>query len=192
MVFPSGSPHQVINLGKLVTTVALNILHSSSVYIFNDYLEPKYNQICHEDISRMPMIPRYTLQRACDGFFDLRNAHNLRDVELMLDIFAAMVYEERLPNGVTVETEPSSDIFTCSFCEAVIWNRHLHCAKCPDFDLCLKCFINGRSCKYHYGEYSFKQLMPAEACQGLINATEAKIGRRTWAMKPRYVWWPNT
>jgi hypothetical protein len=186
VAFPSGSPHQVMNLGKLVTTVAWNIYHSSSVCIFNDYLEPEYNQICREDIGRVPMIPSHTLQRACDKSFDLENEHNRRDVEIMLDIFAKLFFDERLPSSVMVETESSSDVFFCSFCKSVIWNRHVHCAKCPDFDLCFRCFVAGRSCKFHYAEYSFKQLMPVKTYEDLITAIEAKLGRRTRTEKPRY------
>lgn len=187
VVYPSGAPHQVVNLGRRVTTVAWNILHSSSIRMFNDYLEPRYNQVCHGDIGRMTMVPRYTLQAACDGVFGLDDAHNRRDVEQMLDIFATMYYDERLPSGVSVETELSDFIITCSFCDSVIWNRHLHCAKCPDFDLCLRCFIAGRSCKNHYAEYSLKQLVSSEDCEDLIKAIEVRLGRSTRSEKPRHV-----
>lgn len=186
VVFPSGAPHQSINLGKLVSAVAWNILHSSSVSMFKDYLEPIYNQIGYEDIGRVPLVPIHTLQRARDGPFGIE--HNRRDVELLLDIFAAMVYEERLPNNVTVETiSPSDNTFTCNFCSSVIWNRHLHCTKCPDVDLCFRCFIAGRSCKSHYTEYSFRQLIPRESCVRLIRALEEMLGRRTHSQIPRYV-----
>lgn len=64
VVFPSGAPHQTINLGKLVSAVAWNIMHESSVSIFKNYLEPIYNQIGYEDIGRVPWCPCIL----CNGF----------------------------------------------------------------------------------------------------------------------------
>lgn len=186
MFFLLGAAHQTINLGKLVSTVAWNIMHYSSVSMFKNYLEPIYNQIGYEDIGRVPLVPMHTLQRVRDGSFDIE--YNRRDVELLLDIFVSMVYEEQLPSSVTVKTiSPSDNTFTCNFCSSVIWNRHLHCPKCPDVDLCFRCFIAGRSCKFHYTEYSFRQLMPWESCISLIRAIEEKLGRPTNSEIPRYV-----
>ena len=186
VVFPSGAQHQVINHGKLVTSVAWNVLHISSVSIFKDYLERIYSQTAHEDIGRVPLVPVHALQAVCDGSFNID--HYRREVQLLLDIFATMVSEERLPNSVTIETiDPLNDVFTCSFCKSVIWNRHLHCAKCPDVDLCFRCFVSGRSCKSHFAEYSFKQLVPVEFCSILIRAVEERLGRSAQTAVPRYV-----
>lgn len=162
------------------------MFHFTSVRTFKDYLEPEFHQICHEDIGRVPMIPGHTLRQARERPFDIEIVHNRRDVEIMLDVFAAMFLDERFPPSVTAEIESSDDVFTCSICDSVIWNGHVQCTKCSDFDLCLRCFICGRSCKFHYAEYSFKQLMTDTACEDLVKAAEERLGRRTQSEKPRY------
>ncbi|KAI8388752.1 uncharacterized protein BYT42DRAFT_490880 [Radiomyces spectabilis] len=37
---------------------------------------------------------------------------------------------------------------TCDFCRSDIFFRYYHCSDCSDYDLCMNCYIRGRSCKH--------------------------------------------
>ncbi|RJE21929.1 Zinc finger, ZZ type [Aspergillus sclerotialis] len=109
IVFPSRTSYQLLNISQLVTNVAWDIVHTSSVQTYFDYLEPIYNQVGYADIDRVPIIPIHALQRVRDGSIDIGNLHNRRDAELMLQIFRKMILEERLPQAVAIQTADVGD-----------------------------------------------------------------------------------
>ncbi|RDW86538.1 uncharacterized protein DSM5745_03180 [Aspergillus mulundensis] len=85
VVFPTATAHQVWNISPMVTKVVWNIMHSTSVTSFFDYVQPAYHKDCHADTGRVPLIPMYALQSGiCE-----------REVELLLlDVFHQQVHDE--------------------------------------------------------------------------------------------------
>ena len=192
VVFPSRTSYQLLNIGQMVTNVVWDIVHTSSVQTYFDYLEPIYNQVGYTDIDRVPIIPIHTLQRVRDGSIDIGNLRNRRDAGFMLEIFRKMILEERMPQTVAIQTVDmeSDNIITCSFCQSVIWNKHLHCNQCPEgdhgVDLCFRCFIADRSCESHYTTYSFRQLFPRDYIYNLFNDVKRRLGWDSQINEPRY------
>ncbi|KAL5045631.1 hypothetical protein BDW71DRAFT_183586 [Aspergillus fruticulosus] len=189
VVFPAATAHQVWNVSPMVTKVVWNIMHATSVASFFDYVQPAYQKQCHADTGRVSLIPMYALQSgACES----------EEESLLLNIFNQQVEDEitgressnslgvanHLTNGdhaaqksllsiKTVDTQGA--VVECNFCGLTIWNRHLHCEKCGDFDLCLTCFVSGRSCK-HTTDYTWAEILPQERCQDIIKVTRSRLG----------------
>ncbi|KAL4906262.1 hypothetical protein BDW74DRAFT_167386 [Aspergillus multicolor] len=165
VVFPAVTAHQVWNISSMVTKVVWNIMHSTSVASFFDYVQPAYHKQCHADTSRVPLVPMYALQTGVCG----------REEELLLlDIFHQQVSGETVGSeAYTVDTQGA--VVECNFCGLTIWNRHLHCEECRDFDLCLTCFVWGRSCK-HVADYTWAEILPLERCRKIIMAARNRLG----------------
>ena len=64
---------------------------------------------------------------------------------------------------------------TCNFCSTAIWNRHVRCTQCADFDLCLLCYLSGRSCE-HFHSYAWAELVPAEQSTRVLNRAREILG----------------
>ncbi|KAL4785667.1 hypothetical protein BJX76DRAFT_346855 [Aspergillus varians] len=168
VIFPTATAHQVWNLSPMVTKVVWNIMHASSVASFFDYVQPVYQRQCHADTGRVPLIPMYALQSGTCG----------REEKSLLDVFHQQVDDEDTGRESVLPikaVDTQGAVVECNFCGLTIWNRHLHCEKCGDFDLCLTCFISGRSCK-HVANYTWAELLPRERCQDIIQATRSRIG----------------
>ncbi|KAL4866164.1 hypothetical protein BDV12DRAFT_173376 [Aspergillus spectabilis] len=172
VIFPAATAHQIWNISPMVTRVVWNIMHASSIASFFDYVEPSYQQQCHADTGRVPLIPVYALQSPlCQ-----------RDEgKLLLDVFHRMVEDEGIEQQSalpikTVDTQGA--VVECNFCGLTIWNRHLHCEKCGDFDLCLTCYISGRSCKHVTG-FTWVEMLPRAQCLDIVQAAASRFGVAT-------------
>ncbi|PYH92611.1 hypothetical protein BO71DRAFT_329506 [Aspergillus ellipticus CBS 707.79] len=164
VVFPSAAAHQVWNISSMVTKVVWNIVHYSSLASFFDYIQPVYQRQCHTDTGRVPLILLYALNRG---------SHNEEEEQVLLDLFRQLVEDEDIETETNVpikHSDPQGAVVECNFCGLTIWNRHLHCEECGDFDLCLTCFISGRSCK-HVADYAWTELLPRETCNKILQAT---------------------
>ncbi|PYI10452.1 hypothetical protein BO78DRAFT_383553 [Aspergillus sclerotiicarbonarius CBS 121057] len=171
VIFPSATAHQIWNISPMVTKVVWNIMHCSSLVSFFDYIQPIYQRQCHADTGRVPLIPLHAL---------IRGSPDSRDDALLLEVFEQLLEDE------AIETEPAAAIKTvdtqgavveCNFCGLTIWNRHVHCEQCGDFDLCLTCFISGRSCK-HVADYTWAELIPRGYCKDVIQTTRNRLHDR--------------
>ncbi|KAL2854826.1 hypothetical protein BJY01DRAFT_231789 [Aspergillus pseudoustus] len=162
VVFPSASAHQVWNISAMVTRLVWNIMHHTSVSTFFNYVEPVYQKHCHPDTGRVPLIPLYALQSGrCTG----------EDQRRLWNIFRSQFLEENIERVSSVPiklVDTQGAVVECNFCGLTIWNRHLHCEKCGDFDLCLTCFISGRSCK-HVADYTWAEIIPRSSLLGLLS-----------------------
>lgn len=161
VVFPAATSHQIWNTSSMVTKVVWNIMHASSLESFFDYVQPVYQMHCHADTGRVPLIPLHALNG------DLA----VPESRLLLDIFQQLVDDEDIGNTPDVSiklVDTQGAVVECNFCGLTIWNRHLHCEQCGDFDLCLACFVSGRSCKHTAG-YTWAELFPNQRCQDIIN-----------------------
>ncbi|PYH45464.1 uncharacterized protein BP01DRAFT_340064 [Aspergillus saccharolyticus JOP 1030-1] len=168
VVFPPATAHQVWNVNPLVTKVVWNIMHSSSLTYFFDYVQPVYQHLCHADTGRVPLIPVHALDSG-----SCRPEENA----LLLTLFQNMIEDEEIENESDVQVklvDTQGAVVECNFCGLTIWNRHLHCEQCGDFDLCLKCFVSGRSCK-HLSSYVWAELLPRDYCNNVITSTRNKL-----------------
>ncbi|KAL2867078.1 uncharacterized protein BJX67DRAFT_372221 [Aspergillus lucknowensis] len=171
VIFPTAAAHQVWNISPMVTRVVWNVMHAKSLASFFDYVQPVYQKRCHTDTGRVPLIPMYALQSgACER----------EEETLLLDVFRQLVDDEdtgreSILSIKTVDTQGA--VIECNFCGLTIWNRHLRCEICGDFDLCLPCFVSGRSCK-HVADYTWAELVPRSRCQDIIQATGSRIDGR--------------
>ncbi|KAK9657467.1 hypothetical protein V6Z96_001715 [Aspergillus fumigatus] len=163
IVYPSATSHQVWNIGPMVTRVVWNVMHTSSMASFFDYIEPAYQRQCHTDTGRVPLIPLHALRDPA--------GLSAKELKLLLEIFERLVDDDDAGPNVPVKlVDTQGAVVECNYCGLTIWNRHLHCEQCGDFDLCLPCFVSGRSCK-HITDYTWAELIPREDCQALIDAT---------------------
>lgn len=178
VVFPPATAHQVWNTSSLTTKLVWNILHPLCLEVGFDYVLPAYNRLCHPDIART------TLSLACAVLSLAREDDSLRlppDLRVLAEQFKLMVDDEIIIGDPTTEiiclNLPTSVIATCNFCGTAIWNRHVRCNDCNDFDLCLACFGNGRGCEHTSG-YSWAELVPQETCNRALNRAREILGPR--------------
>ncbi|KAL5334307.1 hypothetical protein BJX70DRAFT_21486 [Aspergillus crustosus] len=182
VIFPAATAHQIWNVSPMVTRVVWNILHATSVKLFFDYVEPAYQQQCHADTGRVPLIPGYAFQSlSCK-----RN-----EKRLLLDLLHRMVEDEETGQDSTLQiktVDTQGAVVECNFCGLTIWNRHLHCEQCGDFDLCLTCFVSGRSCK-HVADYTWVEMIPRAQCMEILQIVAGRIGVRlpqpAWSREQR-------
>jgi Zinc finger, ZZ type len=140
--------------------------------LFLDYVQPAYRQLCHPDNGRVPLIPIHALQR----YLNDKSMH-FQDVQRLLDIFQHFVDDEDIQDTLSApinQIDTQGAIVECNFCGLVIWNRHLHCEECQDFDICLTCFVNGRSCK-HTSRYTWSEVLPRSLYNCIINDVKVQL-----------------
>ncbi|EFQ99991.1 ZZ type zinc finger protein [Nannizzia gypsea CBS 118893] len=176
VVFPPATAHQVWNLGKVSTKVVWNILHPLSLDAGLHYVQPPFNRLCHPDVARS------NLSLACAMLSLLRDDQPATippDLPLLTRLFNQMAKDEtidgRPATAVTLVPIPETAIATCNFCGTAIWNRHLRCNQCQDFDLCLMCYLSGRSCE-HPSSYSWAEIVPQEVCSRVVQRAESILG----------------
>ncbi|KAE8401735.1 hypothetical protein BDV37DRAFT_285434 [Aspergillus pseudonomiae] len=169
VIFPSATAHQIWNVSPMVTKVVWNILHASSIPSFFDYIQPVYQKQCYADTGRVPLIPIHALRDS---------SHNPEETKLLVDMLQQLVDDEDTgcDSSVPIKlVDTQGAVVECNFCGLTIWNRHLHCEQCGDFDLCLTCYVSGRSCK-HVGDYTWAELFRSEYCRTLIKTTRDRLG----------------
>jgi hypothetical protein len=122
-------------------------------------------RFCHADTARAPLVP-INAMRLC---IEDSGAASLAEMPILWKMFNALVEDENIPTDAetTVTRVDQGAVVECNFCGKVIWNRHLHCQKCQDFDLCMSCFINGRSCQ-HTNSYIWAEIYPRTQCLDIV------------------------
>ncbi|KAF3482911.1 ZZ type zinc finger protein [Arthroderma uncinatum] len=176
VVFPPATAHQVWNLGNVSTKVVWNILHPLSLDAGLHYVQPPFNRLCHPDVARS------NLSLACAMLSLLREDRPATippDLPLLTKLFKQMAQDETIDDRpattITLVPIPETAIATCNFCGTAIWNRHLRCDQCQDFDLCLMCYLSGRSCE-HPSSYSWAEIVPQETCTRVVLRAESILG----------------
>ncbi|KAK2810706.1 hypothetical protein FQN50_002749 [Emmonsiellopsis sp. PD_5] len=175
VVFPPATAHQVWNLGSVSTKMVWNILHPLSLEAGLNYVQPPFNRLCHPDVARS------NLSLACAMLSLLREQSGPipPDLPLLTGLFRQMVRDEMIDDQpvtpISLVRIPETAIATCDFCGTAIWNRHLRCNECQDFDLCLLCFLSGRSCE-HLSSYSWAEIVPPDTCSRVLMRAESILG----------------
>ncbi|KAK2741250.1 hypothetical protein FQN57_005712 [Myotisia sp. PD_48] len=175
VIFPPATAHQVWNMSSVSTKCVWNILHPLSLEAGFHYVQPPFNRLCHPDVARS------NLSLACAMLSLLRDDQVTTppDLRLLTKLFRQMVQDEKIDDTpatqISVVRIPNTAIATCNFCGTAIWNRHLRCGQCQDFDLCLMCYLSGRSCE-HVSSYSWAEIVPQETCALVLSRAEKLIG----------------
>ncbi|GFF36884.1 hypothetical protein IFM46972_05038 [Aspergillus udagawae] len=95
IVYPSATAHQVWNIGPMVTRVVWNIMHTSSMVSFFDYIQPAYQRQCHTDTGRVPLIPLHALRDP--------TTLSAKELKLLLEIFERLVDDDDAGSNVPVK-----------------------------------------------------------------------------------------
>lgn len=176
VLFPPATAHQVWNPSTLSTKVVWNILHPLSLEVGFQYVQPPFNRLCHPDVART------NLSLACAMLSLARDdAPGILppDLPLLSRLFRQMVHGESIEDQpatpITLVRLPETVIATCNFCSTAIWNRHVRCTECVDFDLCLACYLSGRSCE-HSQSYSWAEILPPETCTRILVRAREILG----------------
>lgn len=182
VVSPPATAHQVWNQGSVSTKIVWNILHPLSLEAGLNYVQPPFNRLCHPDVARS------NLSLACAMLSLLRDSGPIPpDLALLARLFREMVHEEMINDQpatpISLVSIPDTAIATCNFCGTAIWNRHLRCNECQGFDLCLLCFLSGRSCE-HTSRYSWAEIVPQETCSQILLRAEAILGCKPADTRP--------
>ena len=173
VVFPPATAHQVWNPATLSTKLVWNILHPLSLEVGFQYVQPPFNRLCHPDVARTNLsLAHAMLSLARDDTPGILPP----DLPLLSRLFRQMVHDESIEDQPATPIAwvqvPETVVATCNFCSTAIWNRHVRCAECVDFDLCLACYLSGRGCE-HIQSYSWAEIHPPERCiRILVRARE--------------------
>ncbi|KAH2146996.1 hypothetical protein KXV68_002989 [Aspergillus fumigatus] len=95
IVYPSATSHQVWNIGPMVTRVVWNVMHTSSMASFFDYIQPAYQRQCHTDTGRVPLIPLHALRDPA--------GLSAKELKLLLEIFERLVDDDDAGPNVPVK-----------------------------------------------------------------------------------------
>ncbi|EXJ95849.1 hypothetical protein A1O1_00974 [Capronia coronata CBS 617.96] len=181
VVFPPATAHQVWNPSTLSAKLVWNILHPLSLEVGFEYVQAPFNRLCHPDVART------NLSLACAMLSLLQDNQNVTnsslplppDLPLLSRLFRQMVHDESIESQpatpITLVPIQPGTIATCNFCSTAIWNRHVRCTQCADFDLCLLCYLNGRSCE-HSRSYAWAELVPSDQCTRVLNRAREILG----------------
>lgn len=181
VVFPPATAHQVWNPATLSAKLVWNILHPLSLEVGFDYVQAPFNRLCHPDVARTNLsLAGAMLSLLHDDQTMTNSSLPLPpDLPLLSRLFRQMVHDESIETPpvtpITYVPMQAGMIATCNFCSTAIWNRHVRCPLCADFDLCLLCYLNGRSCE-HFQSYTWAELVPAEQCTGVLNRAREILG----------------
>ena len=176
VVFPPATAHQVWNPATLSTKLVWNILHPLSLEVGFQYVQPPFNRLCHPDVARTHLsLAHAMLSLARDDASGILPP----DLPLLSRLFRQMVYDESIEDQpatpITWVQVPETVVATCNFCSTAIWNRHVRCSECVDFDLCLACYLSGRSCE-HSQSYSWAEIHPPERCTRILVRAREILG----------------
>ena len=179
VVFPPATAHQVWNPSTLSTKLVWNILHPLSLEVGFQHVQPPFNRLCHPDVART------NLSLACAMLSLIREDTPVThppDLPLLTRLFRQMVHDESFEGAAATPIQsirvPDTMIATCNFCSTALWNRHVRCSECVDFDLCLLCYLSGRSCE-HSQSYSWAELIPQETCMRVLSRAREILGFQT-------------
>jgi hypothetical protein len=176
VVFPPATAHQVWNPATLSTKLVWNILHPLSLEVGFQYVQPPFNRLCHPDVARTHLsLAHAMLSLARDDAPGILPP----DLPLLSRLFRQMVHDESIEDQpatpITWVQVPETVVATCNFCSTAIWNRHVRCSECVDFDLCLACYLSGRSCE-HSQSYSWAEIHPPERCTRILVRAREILG----------------
>lgn len=182
VILPPATAHQIWNPSVLSTKLVWNILHPLSLEVGIQHVQPPFNRLCHPDVARTNLSLAYAMLSLVEQPQANSSTSPVKlppDLPLLSRLFRQMVHDESIeasPSPPITEVKlQQGTIATCNFCSTAIWNRHVRCTVCADFDLCLLCYLNGRSCE-HAQSYSWAELVPPEKCNRVLVRAREILG----------------
>lgn len=180
VILPPATAHQIWNPSILSTKLVWNILHPLSLEVGIQHVQPPFNRLCHPDVARTNLSLAYAmLSLVQQPPTDAAPLPLPPDLPLLSKLFRQLVHDETIesqtPPHISLVQLPAGVIATCNFCSTAIWNRHVRCTVCTDFDLCLLCYLNGRSCE-HAQSYAWAELVPLETCNRVLTRAREILG----------------
>ncbi|KAK5082820.1 hypothetical protein LTR05_006701 [Lithohypha guttulata] len=180
VILPPATAHQIWNPSILSTKLVWNILHPLSLEVGIQHVQPPFNRLCHPDVARTNLSLAYAMLSLIEQPpSDAMSPSLPPDLPLLSRLFRSLVHDETIesatPPQISLVTLQQGTIATCNFCSTAIWNRHVRCTICADFDLCLLCYLNGRSCE-HAQSYAWAELVPPEKCKQVLTRAREILG----------------
>lgn len=180
VILPPATAHQIWNPSVLSTKLVWNILHPLSLDVGIQHVQPPFNRLCHPDVARTNLSLAYAmLSLIQEPSGDAAPLPLPPDLPLLSKLFRQMVHDETIdapaPPQITLVQLQQGTIATCNFCSTAIWNRHVRCTLCTDFDLCLLCYLNGRSCE-HAQSYTWAELVTPDTCNRVLARAREVLG----------------
>jgi hypothetical protein len=168
VIVPSCTYHQVRNMGASLKVAWNRITPQTLDHAFKDQL-PLYKIVCRPEVYKCKAIIRFALDTWCksmagiqssyaeainnlpamkygrDNF--IKNSEKLLEIYLYKVLLPEMLYDEDV-NGIKDDGEGEECTVKCDFCHCDIFHRYYHCAECDGYDICMNCYVVGRSCKH--------------------------------------------
>lgn len=181
VILPPATAHQIWNPSVLSTKLVWNILHPLSLEVGIQHVQPPFNRLCHPDVARTNLSLAYAMLSLIEQPLSEAIADRALppDLPLLSKLFRQLVHEESIDAAeqpeITLVKLQTDTIATCNFCSTAIWNRHVRCTICADFDLCPMCYLNGRSCE-HSQSYVWAELVTPEKCNRVLTRAREILG----------------
>ncbi|CAO3629842.1 unnamed protein product [Mucor hiemalis] len=166
VIIPSRAYHQVRNIGITVKIAWNRVTAQTLANAFEDQL-PLYQIVCRPEVFKCKAIVYYTLHewnsqfeklidsdsKSMDDFTIMRYGRDsfVADSNMLLDLYLYnILYPEILSStdekSVIVDIPDEFCTVKCDFCHADVFYHYYECKTCDNYDLCMKCYISGRSC----------------------------------------------
>ncbi|KAI1160028.1 hypothetical protein F5B18DRAFT_542078 [Nemania serpens] len=176
ILVPPLAPHQVWNRGTRTMKVAWNRTTAETLDLALHEALPKARLVCRDEQYKNKAIIYYTLEkyyRELQSFEDSAEASWLglgqelmqnsarmkqmvRDFKKLFSLFTEILVDEMFGDKqMNIEYVPFDSNITCSYCRSNIFNRFLTCKCCvrqlingdeDTYDICMDCYVMGRSC----------------------------------------------
>ena len=176
VIFPPATAHQVWNPSVLSTKLVWNMLHPLSLDVGLHHVQPPLNRLCQPDVAQANLSLASAMLTLAHDHVPLKLPPEL---PLLSHLFREMVEDESIDappvTPIMLINVPPTLIATCNFCGTAIWNRHVRCQECTDFDLCLACYLGGRSCE-HIANYCWVEIHPPEVCDRILSKAREILG----------------
>ncbi|KAJ5715006.1 uncharacterized protein N7483_012187 [Penicillium malachiteum] len=163
ILVPPLAAHQVWNRGTRTMKVAWNRTTVETLKMALDDALPSARMICRDEQYKNKAIIYYALNhysQLLKNKAPVQNTevHNLwKDFENLFSLYTDILLSESLspalePTKENIELIKFEGNVVCSYCRCNIFNRFLTCPSCPvgdddNYDICLDCYVLGRSCK---------------------------------------------
>ncbi|KAK8134504.1 hypothetical protein PG984_006516 [Apiospora sp. TS-2023a] len=176
ILVPPLAPHQVWNRGTRTMKVAWNRTTVETLDLALHEALPKARLVCRDEQYKNKAIIYFTLEKYYKEMQTLedtsavrvlglgrelsQNSPRLRqmanDFRRLFGLFTGILIDEMFgPKHIDVEYIEFDSNITCSYCRSNIFNRFLTCKCCvrqlvngdeDTYDICMECYVMGRSC----------------------------------------------
>jgi hypothetical protein len=176
ILVPPLAPHQVWNRGTRTIKVAWNRTTVETLELALNEALPNARLVCRDEQYKNKAIIYYTLMkysgllkqalqlsnRSAAEAVAIASSKKVRqikkDFKRLFELYKTILLSEMFAPDAKEHCEfiPFDSNVTCAYCRGNIFNRFLTCKSCPDifqtgieepYDVCMDCFVLGRSCK---------------------------------------------